>query len=478
MALSIVTSKTGQRPPRWPFAIDYDAPAARGLIACFHPGFPGGSTIPGSIKSLRHTPGHGLGGSGYFRSSNVTIQHDSEMGFVWDFPLINNTDDTIYVTPVASDFYEKQATPMTVCARALCRSVSTRGGIVSCDTSFSGVGWVLYKEGTGTQWRFAWDGWNNGATVGTGAPGLNEWANLVGTRYYGDFGETVNGGSLWANAVRNDDATSYDETSGGGPYLGIGNAASGAAAGTRRLPDAMITDVRIYRRAFSDGDAYDYIDPQTRWDLYYELGRKSIFIPAAAGGGSVTGGLDGSLHHLQSAFAGLVSTLGVLDGNVQHLQSALVGEAPVHADLQGEAHHTVAAFGGTAASAYVAGALDGSTHHAAAEFVGEQEVPGALEGNVHHIASALGGWTSVAGDLDGSTHHTTAAIAGEQEVPGELSAEAHHIASAMVGGQDIRGELDGSIHHLMARFNWIETIARKIWFMTKRQLWTRGFKRR
>ena len=51
--------------------------------------------------------------------------------------------------------------------------------------------------------------------------------------------------------------------------------------------DARFFEVRIYDRALSDEEVYSLYDPQTRYELYYPLGRRLWFIPAAAGAQSV-----------------------------------------------------------------------------------------------------------------------------------------------------------------------------------------------
>lgn len=69
----------------------------------------------------------------------------------------------------------------------------------------------------------------------------------------------------------------------------------GADAANANTADSRFRDLRVYDRALSDAELYALYDPRTRWDLYWQPGRKVYFVPAAAGGATTINPTSGTL---------------------------------------------------------------------------------------------------------------------------------------------------------------------------------------
>ena len=87
--------------------------------------------------------------------------------------------------------------------------------------------------------------------------------------------------------------------------FGIGHSIGG---GTTTYHKGKIIDFRVYKTYGDDSWAWSLHDPSTRWDLYYELGRRTYFFPTVATGGAASLTADQTI----AAFAS-TAALEVLD---------------------------------------------------------------------------------------------------------------------------------------------------------------------
>lgn len=83
----------------------------------------------------------------------------------------------------------------------------------------------------------------------------------------------------------------------------------GWTSGTLTFP-MQFREARIYNRFITEAEAADWYG-KNRWDLYYELGRRTIYLPAT-GGGTVVGA-GGSLHPIGIGAVGLARGLSAIE---------------------------------------------------------------------------------------------------------------------------------------------------------------------
>lgn len=155
-------------------------------------------------------------------------------------------------------------------------------------------------------------------------------------------------------------------------------------------------------------------DPTATWDLYYELGRRTYFIPAAAGGaegsGSVTGigALAGVGHHAPEG-AGDTIGIGALAGEGYHIASgdgdvtgvgAIVGEgeAPV---AEAEGGGTVAGIGALVGDGEIVASGAGSAAGVGV-IAGDGYTEHSGSGDTTGVGAIGGAGSAVAGDADKS----------------------------------------------------------------------------
>lgn len=109
-------------------------------------------------------------------------------------------------------------------------------------------------------------------------------ATLTGTAYLiGGVFSATNARQAFVDAV----GDTADTTSSGGPWnlnaLSIGTTADSTPFGQL---NGRVWDARVYDRALSTDEMLRLrYDPADTWGAYYELGRRAVFLPAAAGGG-------------------------------------------------------------------------------------------------------------------------------------------------------------------------------------------------
>ncbi len=126
---------------------------------------------------------------------------------------------------------------------------------------------------------------NNTLTAYTTAIPLNTWTHVCGgfdssaghglIFINGAFGGSGNWGALGVTAGTNFNIGRWPGTPAGSFWLG------------------KLDDIRIYNTNLGGGAVAAAYDPRTRWDLYYELGRKSFFLPPVSGTAKIIGGGSG-----------------------------------------------------------------------------------------------------------------------------------------------------------------------------------------
>lgn len=307
------------RPPRHPFTLNKDSPQAQGLIGWW-------PLIDRTLRDYSGFQNHGtrfVAGSSLFPivSKSGVRALDVEQGSSGD--EIGCGDEPLFERQAFSVFcwVEIETAPA--------------GSVVSVPVA-------TMDSALGEGWELGF--YTSDVRLAYYDTALRGWYT-VSTATFSD-GDVAHLGWTWAQPT----FTAYRD----GADLGTATTTSGTISyGTTQLQlggingrinsqhDGRMWDVRMYGHVVPDSVARAAYDPATRWDLYYELGRRAYFIPAAAGGATVQSSLDGALQAQRTLLASLdaaVSTTrskGVsVDAALAATQSALL---QVDAALQGEA---------------------------------------------------------------------------------------------------------------------------------------------
>lgn len=254
MSIAIITSRTRRqhgRKPSWPYSINRGSPQAQGL-AYWWPGDPaGGKTlfelVRGSDGTLTNGPAWVPGPEGgmvidgdatddYIVFPQTGFANPSSV-FWWFRPDDTSAGDRRAVGVAAGSvggFIRQNGTVL--------QALDTGGGTWTTIVSGIEVGWqhvgaVYLGSGSCTGYRNG----NPGSTAGSTTPTI--WQSqpwTYGAAYLGAYGS----------------------------YFG-----------------ACIHDLRIYRTEVPASTIAAMYDPATRWDLYYQPGRRAFSLPGVTPGG-------------------------------------------------------------------------------------------------------------------------------------------------------------------------------------------------
>lgn len=250
-----------RRPP-WPFVLNQDSEQARGLVAWLPLGSAGGWYDFSRYKRD-------------FANVGTTLYDDPVLGRVRDFSGTNQ-----YVRAASS--------PVTVPPMSLCcwgdsdsdsadqillsvQAAGTAGFLNSVMLQMAGAAVgdpVRIISGDASASSSA--ATTTGYTVGT-------WHHCCGvTAAVDSRAAYIDGGS------KGTQTTSRTPT-------GIDQANVGVRADLGLDFNGRIADARIYNRALTDDEVYRLWHPLTRWNLYYQLGRRKTFIPLGLSRADATG---------------------------------------------------------------------------------------------------------------------------------------------------------------------------------------------
>ena len=264
----------GNSAPRWPFTLNKDSPQAQGLVSWWP-----GIIDPGNKRMVDL-----IGGRDMNMRAGVTRALNDFGGLVPDYlgsgndsaSNRNGTSDAVFEFNRNQNFWISAWT------------YASPGGATEIVVAYD-----LAAGGTRDLVHFRWiSAGNMEALWGDVATNLN---TIDSNNTYSGFGNRLVTFShpgpgavctVWVNGTQDENtvtenaddwdcANDPDELTFGGLQATGGNSTNEMAG--------LIWDVRIGKGKTMTGPIVDHMyDPSTRWDLYYELGRKTYFIPAVA----------------------------------------------------------------------------------------------------------------------------------------------------------------------------------------------------
>lgn len=268
MSVSIITSRTREvytRRPLGPLVINWASRQMIGLVAWYPSiGGSGPNTWANVINSQFSMS----------NSNGSTIATNQEMGRV---VKLDDASNQQFVTATGASSIPLSAYPFTLAAwfnsdditvsQSICGLRATTGGAWHRIAAFGTVAGDPLRAQSNTT-----SAGNADTTIGYTA---NQWYHATGV-FLSDTSRSayLNAKGKATNATSN--------TFGSMDQFKIG-----ALDLTGQSFSGMIADVRAYNWALSDNDIYALYDPDTRWELYYPIGRISYFF-ATAGAATTT----------------------------------------------------------------------------------------------------------------------------------------------------------------------------------------------
>lgn len=191
------------------------------------------------------------GSSQYFTNSAAILTAPPLTMAAWIYPFSSAPSDQFII-----DIHQSAA--------------ATFRNSIQLEISVGGSNLVRIRGNTGTASRVA--------SSTTGCP-VREWSHACGVSASQTSRAAYrNGGSKGTNAQDGTPGLTVNE-------MTIGR--EGGSADTNYFT-GLISDIRIYNIALNDYDVYNLFDPDTRWQLYYPIGRITYtFAPPAAPSGGV-----------------------------------------------------------------------------------------------------------------------------------------------------------------------------------------------
>lgn len=234
--------------PVWPFALNHNSPQAQGLVAWYPMAHPGGNKLFDFIGGRDLPPG----GGGWPLT---------DFGVGWD--TASTYTASISSTPLT-------AVPLTIACWAMPFGTGNRVWGMVGRTGTTWDGWYIEIEGG--VWKAA-----------TAAGSLSyvkaaDAASVVARTLYhiAAVYESDSSRKLYVNGrlvATNTSSATPSNVNGiriGAGFIGGANF------------DGITSEARIYNRALSPAEVFALYDPQTRYDLYWELGRRAWSIPPSA----------------------------------------------------------------------------------------------------------------------------------------------------------------------------------------------------
>lgn len=234
--------------PVWPFALNHNSPQAQGLAGWWPMAHPGGNRLFDLSGQGRH----------YDLIGAQTWRADQQ-----GFPAVYLDAVSAYAVATLDGTALGE---LTIAFRfAADGDFGGRGLFQWANGAFSSTPFVLIQRESTTLRAYV-DG-NYRISVAT-----------VNNRWY-HVALTLDKSNVWtmyldgvAVGTYNDDATHTNQSSATSVWFGNGYSA---------LYKGYISEPAIWSRALSANEVFALYAPQTRYDLYWELGRRAWFIPAA-----------------------------------------------------------------------------------------------------------------------------------------------------------------------------------------------------
>jgi hypothetical protein len=256
------------RAPRWPFRLNRASPQAVGLVG-WYPVVPLKEKSSNALTDLSGFHRH-IGVSGDGLGPEYELQANVFGGYSIFCPDVTTSGDELLTTDAAL-----KDLPLGDFTVAFWAQRSTLADNVAA-IAFSGTDdFIIYpfenKAGS-EQYRVFWrDKGGSIITVTDPAPIAGVPVRMLFTSKDGNDHRLYANGRLIGTSTATGTAGPFDE-------LHIGHFV--------RLQDFLGTlwDIRFYNRALSAGEAWADFAPQTRYDLYDEVGVYSVVNAAAAGG--------------------------------------------------------------------------------------------------------------------------------------------------------------------------------------------------
>lgn len=407
--VSIVTSKRREiqaRAPRWPFSIDWTSSQSRDLLwAPFAMPGPMLQDLAGRRNLSRtNTPDIAPTPEG------LVARFNANGNFAGDSPFSNwnVTTSFTFITWV--------------------RPTGTSFGV----TAWYGAGGrVLLRQNT-LKWEFRT---RNGALA---------WQ-------VAESGDVITTGTKMHVACVHDPAallqTLYLDAAVGDTAVASGTLASGAGTqnlgadpnGTSRVWSGDMWGVRFYDRALSaDEIAETYRNP---WGHVEEYGKRLIFIPAAGGGGGVSGSFSWTEAADTYSGSGAVAVVGSLSATEAADTSSFAGAVSISGTLgYTEALDTSSITGAVAISGSLSYTEAVDTSYILGSTSSTPTRVGTLAWTEAADTASLSGTTLVAGTLAYTEAADTASLAGTVAIQGTLGATEAADTSNLVGSVLISGE--------------------------------------
>lgn len=267
MTLAIVTAKTKRlwpRKPDWPYTINWDSPQAQGLVLCWS-GDPAGSrTTMFDLVRGRNGTLTGTGGPTW------NALNDPRYGQI-GLSFVSASSQYVTSGLTLASVLGKSSGAFSARVVAKSTNTATRQAIGGAATSGFGLrGFVFEFSGFGQTSRSI-------SVVGTGAGTggyLNSGVIAADNTFY-DMVVTWTGASrvLYVDGLsKNSDAVGWSD--GGSTNLGRG----GDNAGLYLNGEAPF--MQIWNAPLPAPVVWSLYDPSTCWDLYYQLGQRSWFLPS------------------------------------------------------------------------------------------------------------------------------------------------------------------------------------------------------
>lgn len=259
----IRTSRTLLNPPRWPFACNLDSPQCQGLIAWLPMSAGGGNTIPDlSLRKLlgeRHgitsaaytfKPGPGAGEIGAYASTSEIDLEENQFGRT-DITWPNKIS---YVTRgYLTDISNHNPGGIRSGVYATAQDVLIWRGSTNAGRAEIRIGGTKVLDGT------------SDPRTPVDIESVTVWGYDTGRYLFFTNGQFNTG--------------THSLTPAGDIFKFWGTQSDPLV----EYPLGWIYEIRVYDRLLSVAECWQLYDPPTKYDLYYELGRRTYFIPSAGG---------------------------------------------------------------------------------------------------------------------------------------------------------------------------------------------------
>lgn len=250
----------GRDAPRWPFSINWDSPLTQGLMFLWHPGGPGG-------RFMEHVRGyHGIPSTG-------GLIKPSEHNHQFHFDVAGDGYATINEAAQWIEDHWPGGTDFTAAFWGV-RAAQDWNNAMSIDSTSDDH--ALYLGGVGGSDNIHFR--TQHATSGNQSFTTSGLTFDTGKVHH-VVGRILNGTKTVL--LDTEKSTSGASFSGDWDVNGVG-ALGAFRGGTKDYWDGPMWLMGLWDRGLQDAAVYALYDPETRWELLYELGRKAFFFPAPA----------------------------------------------------------------------------------------------------------------------------------------------------------------------------------------------------